>query len=77
MSESNEDKTAGTTNGESSDVFNGTLAANGQVTISKRVRETLNIEQGDIVFLRILKVISADGHTKHDVTELPVEAIRQ
>ena len=52
-------------------IFDCTLAQNGQVTIKKSIRDRLNLEPGDIVFLKIVKVITPKGETTYDVTTTP------
>ena len=41
------------------------MTQNNQVTIATGVRERLNVEPGDLVFIRVIKVISPDGEIKY------------
>jgi len=41
------------------------MTQNNQVTIATEVREKLNIEPKDLVFIKVIKVISPDGDIKY------------
>ena len=51
-------------------VFDSTLLPNGQITVKKSVRDELGLEAGDIIFLRITKVVSKTGADKFPLTAL-------
>jgi len=50
-------------------IFESVLAKNGQVTVKKKIRDELDIEPGDIIFLDITKVISPKGIVKYGGTD--------
>ena len=45
-------------------IFDSALAPNGQVTIKKSVREELELEAGDKIWLQIVRVVSEKGVDK-------------
>lgn len=50
-------------------IFSTILAQNGQATIKKDIRERLNLEQGDTLYLKVLKVINPQGKTTYESVE--------
>jgi len=50
---------------EGPDTFHAELFKNGQFTMRKTKREELLIEQGDIVFFKVMKVMSPSGRQKY------------
>lgn len=49
----------------SDNVCDAHMTQNNQVTVNSQVRKSLNVDPGDLVFFRILKVISPEGKTKY------------
>lgn len=47
----------------------GKLHPNGQITIPKLKREELELEDGDIVYFEVLKVIAPDGKIRFEKKE--------
>lgn len=50
-------------------IFYSALAPNKQLTLRKEIREELDIQPKDIVFLQVIKVTSPDGATKYEYKE--------
>lgn len=50
-------------------IFHSTLAPNKQLTLKKSIRDELEIEPNDIVFLQVIKVIAPDGSKKYEYPE--------
>ena len=48
-------------------IFDTGLAPNGQVTVKKQVREELELEAGDTIWLQIIRVVSKNGVDKYPV----------
>ena len=46
-------------------IFDTGLAPNGQVTVKKSVREELELEAGDTIWLQVVKVVSKNGVDKY------------
>jgi len=51
-------------------IFNTQLAQNGQATIGKALRERLNLEPGDSLWFKVIKVVKPDGRTSYDAREV-------
>jgi len=50
-------------------VDRGVVSTNGQITVNKETRKKLDIQQGDVVWFRILKVDNEYGNTKWEDKE--------
>jgi bifunctional DNA-binding transcriptional regulator/antitoxin component of YhaV-PrlF toxin-antitoxin module len=47
-------------------IFESTLTQSGCCTVKKNVRDDLNLEAGDILFLKVIKVLKSNGDIKYD-----------
>jgi len=47
------------------EIFDASMSQNTQISVTKKIRERLGIEKGDILFVQILKVISPTGDEKY------------
>jgi len=50
-------------------IFDTGLAPNGQVTVKKTVREELELEAGDTIWLQVVRVVNKNGVDKFPAPE--------